>query len=354
MLSLKLTNTLDLDLWNFWHWAFIGSMVYFTTDSILYGILAAVAVELFLLLLADITAPAFQEHFKLPGISFPHASIQGGTIASLPLKFVFDKIGLTKVKVNSSTIRKKFGIFGDSVVIGFLVAVIIGLIAWFRDLGAMQTWSSILTLGVGTGAFIYLYPKATAALLEGFAVLNDKVRGLLTKRGTDREINFGMDGALTIGHPDTITVGLLVMITTVPLIFFLPGNRFLMLADLGVTPFFLAAAAVAIFKGNIICAYISTVINVVITLYFSSAISPVFANVATKVGIDLPDTGVAMVGADMRPVHGIFYFIGQNPIVLIGAIVLILVITVLFKKYPNVFYRTFGTSVPKSTSKKAS
>ncbi|MCI1859036.1 MAG: hypothetical protein LKI80_12860 [Sporolactobacillus sp.] len=339
MLSLKLTDTLDLDLWNFWHWAFIGSLVYFSTGNLLSGILTSIAVELFLLLVADITAPAFQQHFKLPGISFPHASAQGGIFVALPLKWFFDKIGLTKVKLNSDTIRRKFGIFGDSVVIGFLVAAMIGFIAWFRDLGSLQTWSGILSLGVGTGAFIYLYPKATAALLEGFAVLNDRVRGLLTKRGIKRNINFGMDGALTIGHPDVITIGLLGMITTVPLIFFLPGNRFLMLADLGVTPFFLASATVAIFRGNIICSYITNVINIGITLYFSSAISPLFASTVSKVGIKMPDTGAAMVGADMRPIHGLFYYIGQNQMILIAVILLILGLAILFRKYPGKFYK---------------
>ncbi|SFG78741.1 PTS transporter subunit IIC [Sporolactobacillus nakayamae] len=325
LLWLKLTDTLDLDIWNFWHWAFIGSMVYFVTGSLIAGILTSVAVEIFLLVLADITAPAFQAHFKLPGISFPHASAQGGAPVAFLLKWVFERIGLTKIQVNSTTIRKKFGIFGDSVVIGFLVAVLIGFIAWFRNLGAMETWSGILTLGVGTGAFIYLYPKATAALLEGFAVLNDKVRTLLTKKGVKRQINFGMDGALTIGHPDVITVGLLGMISTVPLIFFLPGNRFLMLADLGVTPFFLASATVAIFRGNIICSYITNVINIAITLYFSSAISPEFFAITEKVGMKLPDTGAAMVGADMRPLHGIFYYVGQNYFVLVGVIALTLI-----------------------------
>ncbi|XJZ28247.1 PTS transporter subunit IIC [Bacillota bacterium Lsc_1132] len=352
LLSLKMTDTLDLDLWNFWHWTFVGSMVYYATGSLTLGIITAIAIELFLLLLADVTAPAFQQHFKLPGISFPHASAQGGTIVAIILKFVFDKIGLTKLQVSSGTIRKRFGIMGDSVVIGFIVAVIIGFIAWFNKLNEMATWSGILTLGVGTGAFIYLYPKATAALLEGFAVLNDKVRSILTKHGTQRNINFGMDGALTIGHPDTITVGLLGMISAVPLVFFLPGNRFLMLADLGVTPFFLASAAVAIFRGNIICAYITNVINIAITLYLSSAISPQFTSVVKKIGMKLPDTGSAMVGADIRPVHGLFYYIGQNPIYLAVMIVGTLAVTYLFRKNPNIFYKAVGTT--NQTEKKAS
>lgn len=345
MISLKLTDTLDLDIWNFWHWAFVGSMVYYGTGSYLYGMLAAIAIELFLLLAADVTAPQFQKFFKLPGISFPHASAQGGLITVLILRWVFDKVGLNKINVSSETIRRKFGVFGDSVVIGFLVAVGMGIIAWLDDIGKIATWSRIFALGMGTGAFIYLYPKATTALLEGFAALNDKVRDLLSKHGSKRIISFGMDGALCVGNPDTITVALLTMITTVPLIFLLPGNRFLMLADLGVTPFFLAVAAVAIFNGNIISSYIANVINVSITLYLSSFISPVFASLVKQIGTELPSTGAAMVGADIRPLHGAFYYIGLHPLVLIGAIVIIILLMYAYRKNPQRFHKITGYEV---------
>lgn len=347
LIALKVTDTLNLDIWNFWHWAFVGTLIYYGTGSFVAGILTAIAMEVFLLVAADFTAPAFQEHFKLPEIAFPHASGQGGIFTAIPLKWLFDKIGLTKFNLNTSMIRKKFGIFGDSVVIGFLVAALIGLIAYLNELTEMETWSNILTMGMGTGAFIYLYPKATAALLEGFAALNDKVRDKLTKRGSNRKLNFGMDSALTVGHPDVITVGLLGMITTVALVFFLPGNRFLMLANLGVTPFFLAGVAVAIFKGNIIASYITTTINIAITLWMSSAISPHFAAVVQEVGLELPDTGAgATVGADMRPVHGVFYYIGQNPIVIVIAIIFFMFLGFVIKKYPEKTYGLIGVKKP--------
>lgn len=342
MLLLHMTDTLDLDLWNFWHWAFIGSLVYYSTGSLLYGVLITIAVEMFLLVIADITAPTMQKFFNLPGLAFPHASGQGLVLLAVPLKWLFDKIGLTKIQIDSKTVRKRFGILGDSVVIGFLISFAIGIIAWHGKLGEMSTWASILSLGIGTGAFIYLYPKATAALLEGFATLSDKVRGILSSKGVKRQINFGMDSALTIGHPDVLTTGLLTMITTVPLIFFLPGNKFIMLADLGVTPFFLGSVAVAIMGGNIIASYITDVIGVAITLYASSKIAPVFAATVKKIGIALPDTGSAVVGADMRPIHALFYFLGEKPIGIIIAFAGVFAILFLFKKNPKAWHKAFG------------
>ncbi|ABY91445.1 PTS sugar transporter subunit IIC [Thermoanaerobacter brockii subsp. lactiethylicus] len=351
MLLLHWTDTLDLDVWNFWHWAFIGSMVYYATNNLVYGLLTAVAVEMFLLILADITAPTMQKFFNLPGLAFPHASGQGGTLIAVPLKWFFDKIGLTKIQISSRTIREKFGILGDSVVVGFIIATIIGFIAWRNKLGDMQTWSGILALGIGTGAFIYLYPKATGALLEGFVPLNERVREILSKRGVNRKLNFGMDSALTIGHPDVLTTGLLTMLTTVPLIFLLPGNKFIMLADLGVTPFFLASAVTAIMGGNIIASYITTVIAVIITLYFSSAASPLFAHIVTLIGTQLPDTGKAIVGADMRPLHGLFWLLGQSPIGLVVAFIGIFAMLFFFKRSPEVWYKAFGYKGNESKAK---
>lgn len=42
MLLTKTTRTVNIDLWNYWHFAFIGAVVYFATDSILWGFFAAV------------------------------------------------------------------------------------------------------------------------------------------------------------------------------------------------------------------------------------------------------------------------------------------------------------------------
>lgn len=342
LLRLGLTDTLDIDVWNFWQWAFIGTMIYYGTDNYALGLVAAVVMELFCLLLADIAGPAMRKFFNLPGLSFPHGSMISGTLVGLVLRWPMEKLGIMKIKVNSETIRKKLGPLGDSVVIGFLVAVIIGLIAWSGRWSDMATWAAILKLGIGTGAFIYLYPKATGALLEGFRALSDRVREILIKKGTNREINFGMDGALCVGHPDAITTGLLSMIVAVAMVFFLPGNRFLMLADLGVTPFFLAAGTVAVMGGNIVASLISTIVSLAITFYFSTAISPIFNTIAAKIGgIDVVQ-GAALVGADIRPLAGICFYIGQNWISVLIAIAALIGLMVAIKKKPIIREKLTG------------
>jgi len=311
-------------VWNYWQWAFIGTLIYYQTGNYVMGITVAVLMELICLALADIAAPRMQEFFDLPGITFPHGSMISGTLFAMILRWPLEKLGILNIKVNSDSIQRRFGVFGDSVVVGFIIACVIGLIAYIGQYNSMETWASILTMGIATGSFIYLYPKATSALLEGFNVLSERVRDIITERGGDREIDFGLDGALAVGHPDTITTGLISMVIAVGMIFFLPGNEFLMLADLGVTPFFLAAGTVAIMNGNIIASVITNIVSLIVTFYFSTWISPVFNNIARQIGgIDV-ESGAALVGADIRPVAGISYYLGQNWIIIIIAIILIL------------------------------
>ena len=42
LLLCKATKTINIDLWNYWHYAFIGAVVYFATDNVWWGFFAAI------------------------------------------------------------------------------------------------------------------------------------------------------------------------------------------------------------------------------------------------------------------------------------------------------------------------
>ena len=72
MLLTKTTRTVNIDLWNYWHFAFIGAIVYFASDNIYWGFFAAIICYIITLVMADMTAPAFQKFYdKMDGISIP-------------------------------------------------------------------------------------------------------------------------------------------------------------------------------------------------------------------------------------------------------------------------------------------
>ena len=78
LLLVKATNTINIDLWNYWHYAFIGAVVYFACDSIWWGFFAAVVCFIITLVMADLTTKKFQRYYKdLDGISIPQTGMLG-------------------------------------------------------------------------------------------------------------------------------------------------------------------------------------------------------------------------------------------------------------------------------------
>ena len=72
MLLTKTTRTVNIDLWNYWHFAFIGAVIYFATESLAWGFFGAIICYIVTLVLADMTAFKFQNYYKdMDGISIP-------------------------------------------------------------------------------------------------------------------------------------------------------------------------------------------------------------------------------------------------------------------------------------------
>lgn len=74
MLGMKWTKTVDVDLWNYWHFALAGTLVYYVTGNFWLGILAAAVITVIVFKLADWAAPLGEKYFGLEGISLPTVS----------------------------------------------------------------------------------------------------------------------------------------------------------------------------------------------------------------------------------------------------------------------------------------
>lgn len=86
MLLTNTTQTVDVDIWDYWHFAFTGALVAIVTDSIVWGIIAAVLNMIIIMVLGDYTAPLVEESLSMPGVSLPH----GFTAAYAPIAMLFN------------------------------------------------------------------------------------------------------------------------------------------------------------------------------------------------------------------------------------------------------------------------
>jgi PTS system galactitol-specific IIC component len=290
MLVLRLTKTLNVDMWNYWHYAFTGSLVYLVTGgNLILGLIAAGIHAIVSLLIADWAAKDVQEFFKIPGVSIP----QGWAITSVPiikaLNWIVEKIpGLRDIYWDSEGMQKRLGVFGPPIIMGAILGLLFGLIAYGFS-------TKILTLAVQMAAVMLLIPRIIAIFMEGLTPLSEAARAFMQKRFAGRDFYIGLDSAILIGHPITIAAGIILIPITLLLAAILPGNSTLPAADLAATAFFIAMVP-PLTRGNFFRSILYGTIIMVMVLYISSAFAPLLTQIAREIGYTIPEDAVQITG----------------------------------------------------------
>ena len=109
------TRTVNIDLWNYWHFAFIGAVAYFVMgESLAWGYFAAIVCYIITLVMADLTADKFQSYYEdMEGISIPQPFCQSFTPFAIGINWLLDRIpGFSKLDIDAEGLKKKFGVLG--------------------------------------------------------------------------------------------------------------------------------------------------------------------------------------------------------------------------------------------------
>ena len=277
MLVTKTTRTVNIDLWNYWHYAFIGAVAYFVMgESLLWGYFAAIICYIITLVLADLTASKFQKYYDLDGISIPQPFCQSFMPFAIVVNKALDAIpGFSKLDIDAEGLKKKFGVLGDPLVLGVIVGALIGF-------AAQLNIKKILFLGVTMGAVMELIPRITKLFIDGLKPISEKTQELVDSKFHGKKIHIGMSPALVIGHPTTLVVSILLIPIILAIAVFLPGNQFLPLASLA-GMFYLFPIVLPYTKGNVVKTFIVGLIALIIGLYFVTDMAPDFTMAANAV-----------------------------------------------------------------------
>lgn len=288
MLITKTTKTMNVDIWNFWHYTFMAAMVYSVSGSIIQGLIAAVLFQIVCLKVADWTAPMMSEFYDLPGISIA----TGSTISYAPgiflVKIIQKVPGLKNWNADPEHIQKRFGIFGESIFIGLFLGAAIGALAGYSV-------GDVIEIGMAMAAVMVLMPRMVKILMEGLMPVSESAREWLNKRFGDREIYIGLDAAVALGHPAVISTALLLVPITVLIAIILPGNAVLPFGDLATIPF-IVAFIVGAARGNIVHSVIVGTIMIAISLYIATDLAPIFTQMAVDIDFNMPE-GSAMISS---------------------------------------------------------
>ncbi|EBS0928521.1 PTS galactitol transporter subunit IIC [Salmonella enterica subsp. enterica serovar Poona] len=334
MLALNKTRTVDVDMWNYWHFALAGTLVYYSTGSFVLGLFAAATAAIVVLKLADWSAPLVAKYFGLEGISLPTLS----SVVFFPIGLLFDKIidkipGVNRIHIDPENVQKKMGIFGEPMMVGTILGVLLGIIAGYD-------FKHILLLGISIGGVMFILPRMVRILMEGLLPLSEAIKKYLNAKYPGRDDLFiGLDIAVAVGNPAIISTALILTPISVFIAFLLPGNKVLPLGDLANLAV-MASMIVLACRGNIFRAVITAIPVIVADLWIATKIAPFITGMAKDVNFKMAEGSSGQVSS---------FLDGGNPFrfwlleIFNGNIVAIGLIPVLALIIYGVFRLTKGT-----------
>lgn len=298
LVVIGLTETLNVDFFNQWPLVFIIGAIKIVTGSWLLGILSGVIYWFITLKMADWTYPYLDSYYDMPvkGISIPHVH----SVILAPFGFLLNELWeripfIRDIELDSSDIREKYGVIGEPILIGFLLGIIVGALAWLGWPITGDQISNILNLGLTLGFFMLLLPRASELIVMGMAPLSESIREWIVKRMPDRDFHLGLDVAVLVGAPEHVALGVLLVPITFLIAALLPGNIVMPLADAAGFMIFFTVFAVNTNRGNLFRGLLNSIILwIPVALLIAGAFSFPTMEMVAQTGFSLPEGAVSI------------------------------------------------------------
>ncbi len=276
MLLLKITKTVNIDIWNYWHVILAATMVYQVTQSAFITIVLTMIVFAMLLKLAEWTAPMVNKFSGMEGICIPHLS----GIVHFPLALLANKLmdkipRFKEIDAKPEAIQSRFGILGDPMVLGVLMGLGLGF-------GGGYAVKETSELAVGFAAVIYILPKMAEILGTALIPISEGMKTFITTKFSDMGTTYiGLDVAILFGIPSVLVTSLLLIPVSLIAAFILPGISFIPLGELTILVVPLSFICLAT-NGNVIRSFVIGVPMVVSSLYIASSMAVFLTEMAAS------------------------------------------------------------------------
>jgi PTS system galactitol-specific IIC component len=338
------TYTLDVDVWNYWHFAFIAGLVFVTTGNWPYAVAVGLTLGLFSLVVADWFQPAIEESFELDDVSIPHAFTGVMAVLAIPVDLLVRRTPLGNVEADPTTVQERLGVLGQPVFLGVVVGLGVGLAAYRDALAATESWYAILELAVVFAALMYILPEVAGILIEGMDPLSEAVREWLTDRG-EEEVAVGLDAAVLVGDEAVAAAGILMVPIALAMMLVLPGNELLWGVDLATLPFFVAMM-VPLTDGDLVRLVVAGTVVLVPTHFVATWLAPRIVETATHAGAPPIEGGSYTVALAGSPANGVLAL--PAPVGLIAGLAAVLAMRAALALWPHRMYTLAGASDEKA------
>ncbi len=284
----RFTKTLMIDFWNYWSFAAAGALAYGATQNVLFSVLTAAIYMAVCWKVADLVARNYQEYYHMPGLTWPTGAVIPPIIIGYPVIKLLQKIpGIKNLKADPEYIQEKFGVLGEPVVIGFVIGILLGILAW-------QPANVVIVDALHMAAVLVLVPRMIQVLMEGLLAISDGAQEFTQKYFKGREIYIGIDASTIMGHPATLSA-ILIMTPVVLFMSLLPGNQLLAVASLAAIPWFLIPLT-SYAKGNVVHIVLAGIVVFAVYFWAATGLSGAHTALGHITGFSFPE-GAEMIGS---------------------------------------------------------
>ncbi|NCB01196.1 MAG: PTS galactitol transporter subunit IIC, partial [Spirochaetia bacterium] len=268
MLTLNLTRTIYLDIWNYWHFAMLGALVLNASDNIILALIATALIAIYTIKMGDWAAPAVKREMALDGITLSPLSSVGLLPYAQFLDAIIERIPfIKKINYNPQKSDKEVSILGEPMVIGALVGLLLGILAKYPI-------KETLELCVHIAAVMFILPQCGALIGKGMGDVSSTLRKAVQKRFPHKDnLLVALDTGILMHNKSILTSGIILMPIAIFLALIVKGNKTLPLGDL-VALISQVSVMVLIFRGNVFRTIIAGIPLVISYLLISTHLAP--------------------------------------------------------------------------------
>ncbi|MBS1156245.1 MAG: system Galactitol-specific component [Proteobacteria bacterium] len=278
MVFARLTDTLYIDIWNYWHFAFLGALVLSLTANPALAFAAVALIAVYSFKATEWSAPYVQRATGMEGIGVSPFSVTAFLPWAVALDRVFDAIpGVRRIVWDPSRSGGKLAVLGQPIVIGALLGVFLGVLGHY-DI------RKLAELAIQIATVMYLLPKCGALIGEAMNQVSDALRLRLDAKLAGRSLVIAMDSPFLFAHPSVMTTGLVLMPLSLILAFLIPGNRMIPAGDLP-NLISIMSLSVLVFRGNVFRAVLSALPIVIAFMLVASDLAPLLTRLGAQSGV---------------------------------------------------------------------
>jgi PTS system galactitol-specific IIC component len=317
MLAANLTRTVNIDIWNYWHFALIGTLIQRTSGSLILGLAAAALIAVDTIKMGDWNAPLVERECGLKGISITTLSVNGLLPYGIAADKLIDKVpGLRRISFTPREAGTRFGILMQPMVIGVAVGIFFGLLAGYDV-------KKVLELAINVAAVMFILPQCGGLIGKGMEPVSMRLKTVIQGRFPKKTMLYvGMDTGVIMQNPAVIITGLLLMPISIGIAFILPGNKTLPLGDLANLISVMSVIVLGV-RGNVFRGVIVGIPIVVAYLLISTHFAPLYTTLSDQVGASFRQSYTGLITAFTdggNPVRFWLFYLFKGNLLALGAI----------------------------------